>query len=189
MDKLHRTIGYIRGTPERGIVIEFGDKPRLRNYIDAAYGIHDRDGKSHTGGSIVFGKGGPLYVTSVKQAIVTKSSTESELVAFSDVTSEVVCMRNFAIGQGYPAEPAIVYQDNISTMHLIDKGGPCSKRSRHIEIRHFWMQEKIADGSIVVERCPTEVMWANMLTKPVQGAQFIVEREGLTNWEQTTPAQ
>ena len=39
-----------------------------------------------------------LYVTSVKQAIVTKSSTESELVAFSDVTSEIVCMRNFAIG-------------------------------------------------------------------------------------------
>ena len=74
-------------------------------------------------------------------------------------------------------------------MHLIDNGGPCSKRSRHIDLRHFWMQEKITDGSIVVEHCPTEVMWANMLTKPVQGAQFIEEREGLTNWEQTTPAQ
>ena len=51
-----------------------------------------------------------LYVTSVKQAIVTKSSTESELVAFSDVTSEVVCMRNFAIGQGYtqPNQPSYI---------------------------------------------------------------------------------
>ena len=183
MNKLVRVIGYIKATSERGIVVEFGDRPRLRSYIDAAYGIHERDGKSHTGGSLVFGKGGPLYVTSVKQSIVTKSSTESELVAFSDVSSEVVCLRNFAIGQGYPVEPAIIYQDNISTMHLIDNGGPCSKRSRHIDIRHFWVMEKITDGSIEVQRCPTEVMWANVLTKPVQGAQFAVERQGLTNWD------
>ena len=190
MTKLVRLIGYIKATPDRGIVVEFGNHPRLRSYIDAAYGIHERDGKSHTGGSLVFGKGGPLYVTSAKQSIVTKSSTESELVAFSDVSSEVVCLRNFAIAQGYPVEPAIIYQDNISTMHLIDNGGPCSKRSRHIDIRHFWVMEKIADGSIEVQRCPTEVMWANVLTKPVQGAQFIVERQGLTNWDvEESPAQ
>jgi hypothetical protein len=30
---------------------------------------------------------------------------------------------------------------------------------------------------------PTEEMVANLLTKPLQGAQFVKERAGLTNWE------
>jgi hypothetical protein len=74
------------------------------------------------------------------------------------------------------------YQDNNSTMTLIANGGPCSKRSRHIDIRYFWTAGKIADGTIEVVRCPTEIMWANMFTKPLMGAQFVVERKGLTNW-------
>ena len=182
MVKLERVLGYIRSTIERGIVIEFGTNPRPRAWIDASYGTHERDGKSHTGASIVFGTGGPLYVTSTKQPIVTKSSTEEELIAVSDVASEVISLRNFAIDQGYPPTPAIIYQDNMSTMSLINNSGPCSKRSRHIDIRHFWMAEKIADGSIEVVHCPTNAMWANSLTKPVGGAQFAFERQGLTNW-------
>ena len=85
MVKLVRVIGYLRREPDRGIVIDVGDDPAVGAFIDAAYGVHKGDGKSHTGASLVYGIAGPVYVTSVKQSIVTKSSTESELVAFSDV--------------------------------------------------------------------------------------------------------
>ena len=179
MSKLARVIEYLRVTADRGIVIDFGVDPRVRAYVDASFGVHERDGKSHTGGFIIIGNGGPLYVTSTKQTIVTKSSTEAELVAVSDLASEVISARRFAIGQGLPAHPAVIYQDNNSTMALIDRGGPCSKRSRHIEIRHFWVAEKVASGEIEIVRCPTAVMWANILTK---GAQFVLESKGLTNW-------
>jgi hypothetical protein len=182
MAKLDRVIGYLMGTPDRGIVIEFGTDPTAKAYIDASYAIHKRDCKSHTGASIIFGKGGPIYVTSVKQPITAKSSTEAELIAFSDVSSELISARNFAIAQGYPPTAAVAYQDNESTMKLVDNGGPCSKRTKHIEIRHFWMSEQIAKGVITVEHCPTQVMWANLLTKPLQGQQFVSERKGLTNW-------
>ena len=97
LKKLHRVIKYVRGTPHRGTVVEFGLNPRVKSYIDASYAIHDGDKRSHTGATFLFGKGGPLYVTSVKQGIVTKSSTEAELVAFSDVSSEVISLRNFSI--------------------------------------------------------------------------------------------
>jgi hypothetical protein len=153
------------------------DHPRSIS-IDASYVIHDRDKKSHSSCSIVLGTDGPLYTTSVKQSIVTKPSTEAELVAFPATTSAVITLRHLPIGQGYPAVPTTVYQDNISTTSLIDNGGPCSKRSRHIDIRHL---EKITDISIQVVRCPAEIMWANFLTKPVQCAQLIIERQ-LINW-------
>ena len=51
-------------------------------HVDASFGCHE-NGKSHTGVCITLGDG-PVFVRSVKQKIVTKSSTEAELVALSD---------------------------------------------------------------------------------------------------------
>jgi hypothetical protein len=42
--------------------------------------------------------------------------------------------------------------------------------------------EKVADEDVVIEHLSTDLMHANVLTKPVQGAQFERERAGLTNW-------
>jgi hypothetical protein len=36
---------------------------------------------------------------------------------------------------------------------------------------------------VAYEFCPSAVMPANLLTKPVQGAQFKIERESLTGWK------
>ena len=51
-------------------------------YVDASYGVH-ADGKSHTGMTISLGRGA-VHVRSSKQKIVTKSSTEGELVGLTD---------------------------------------------------------------------------------------------------------
>jgi hypothetical protein len=67
-------------------------------------------------------------------------------------------------------------------MALIQRGGPGSERSRHINIRHFWVTERVRDGEIAVVHLGTAEMFANALTKPVQGGQFETERAGLTNW-------
>ncbi len=86
------------------------------------------------------------------------------------------------IAQGYSVGPAVIYQDNLSCMALMKCGGPGSERSRHIGIRHFWVAERVAAGEVVIEHLSTDKMFANALTKPVQGAQFERERLGLTNW-------
>ena len=52
----------------------------VKAYIDAAYGVHQDSGKSHTGCAVVLGEAGPTFAKSAKQKIVTKSSTEAELV-------------------------------------------------------------------------------------------------------------
>ena len=172
----------MKGSRERGIILRIGASMRVRAYIDAAYGVHQESGKSHTGCAIVIGDGGPVYNKSTKQKIVTKSSTEAELVGLSDTASQAIHMRNFVIAQGYDVGPVIIYQDNMSCMALMKRGGPCSDRSRHINIRHFWLCEKVDDGEVIIEHLGTERMFANVLTKPVQGAQFIRERGQLTNW-------
>jgi hypothetical protein len=42
--------------------------------------------------------------------------------------------------------------------------------------------ERVVDEEVVIEHLSTDLMYANALTKPVQGAQFEKERRGLTNW-------
>ena len=181
--KLTRLLGYIRHTRSRGIVLKIGDTMTVKAYIDAAYGVHQDTGKSHTGCAIVLGNAGPLFSKSAKQKIVTKSSTEAELVGLSDTASQAIHLRNFVIAQGYDVGPAIIFQDNMSCMALMKRGGPGSERSRHINIRHFWLKEKVDQEEVIIEHLGTEEMFANVLTKPVQGAQFDRERYGLTNWD------
>jgi hypothetical protein len=181
--KLRRLLGYIRYSHTRGIVLRVGDTMVVRAFIDAAYGVHQDSGKSHTGCAIVLGEAGPIFAKSAKQKIVTKSSTEAELVGLSDTASQAIHLRNLIIAQGYDLKPAVIFQDNMSCMALIKRGGPVSERSRHIHIRYFWLTERVTQEEVTVKHLGTEDMFANILTKPVQGAQFVRERLGLTNWK------
>jgi hypothetical protein len=163
-------------------VLKIGEYMEVNAYIDAADEIHRASGKSHSGCAIVLGLSGPVHVKSTKQKIVTKSSTESELVALSDYASQAIWTRNFVTAQGYDVGPAVLHQDNMSCMALMKRGGPASARSRHINIRYFWVKERVDGKEAVVRHLRTEKMFVNVMTKPTQGQQFVQERDMLTGW-------
>ena len=80
---------------------------------------------------------------------------------------------DFMQEQGYVMEPSLIYQDNMSAILLENNGKlSSSKRTRHIKIKYYHMKEKKDDGEISFEHCPTEQMWADINTKPKQGAAF-----------------
>jgi hypothetical protein len=172
---------YLNATPTLGIVLQPGDgKISISSYVDASYGIHP-DGKSHTGMFIALGAG-PIFVKSSKQKIVTKSSTEAELVALSDSCSQVIWSREFLIAQGYDVDPAVIYQDNKSTITLVEKGRSTSDTTRHINVRYFFVKDKIESNEVSVVYLPTGSMIADALTKPLQGDLLRKMRDKLLNW-------
>jgi hypothetical protein len=85
----------------------------------------------------------------------------------------VLWTRNFLEAQGYVVHDNVVYQDNQSAI-LLEKNGRRSsgKQTRHIEIRYFFVTDKIKDGKVRVEYCPTEDMTGDFNTKPLQGSKF-----------------
>ena len=183
--KLVRLVRYLRDTRERGLLFRPGSKGiTVSTYIDAAYGVH-HDHKSHTGSCVVIGEVGAVHCRSSKQQIVCKSSTEAELVALSDCANQALYLRNFLIQQGYQCGPVTVYQDNLSCMALVERGRSGAERTRHIDIRYYWLKERVSKGEAIVKHMGTVDMFANMLTKPLQGQQFINEREGITGWDRT----
>ncbi len=182
--KLKRLVRYLRASRGRGLRLRPGARGvNVRAYIDAAYGVHI-DGKSHSGAAMMVGDNALVHVKSGKQSIVTKSSTESELVATSDNMNTAFHVRNFIIAQGHHTQPVDLLQDNLSCIALMERGRSNSMRTRHIQIRYFWIKERLEDGEARVTHMSTDLMGpANVLTKPLQGSQFILERQALTNWD------
>ena len=169
-EKLNRILGYIKSRPYIEVRLN-GDKlPNIEAYVDASYGTH-MNKKSHTGIYVTLGEG-PIIVKSVKQKIVSKSSTEAELNGLSLSLSVIMELKMFLFYQGLDVGQIIIYQDNQSVMKMVNHGRATSDNTRHIEISKFFVKQYIDNGEIKLQYKPTEEMTADTLTKPLQGKMY-----------------
>ena len=170
--KLQRVIGYLAGTPDLGK--RLGGDPNgnatLTSFSDASFAVHG-DMKSHNGQFITLGLGG-ILIKSNKEKLVTRSSTEAELVCLSDGVSLASHCAEFLKRQGIDVTPELM-QDNMSTIKLAEKGRSTSDRTRHIKIRYYFVNQFLENGEMKIKYCPTDEMVADILTKPLQGEKFI----------------
>ncbi len=112
----------------------------------------------------------------------TRSSTETELVTVDMFAPEMLWSLHFIQVQGYGVECVGLYQDNISTQLLIKNGKMSSgKKIKHIKAEFIFIKDRVDDGEIRVIDCPSKKMWADIMTKPLQGTAFRVMRAELMN--------
>jgi hypothetical protein len=149
----------------------------IKTWVDAAYGVHSDSMCGQTGAAIMMGKG-VLHSRSSKQKINVKSSTEAELVGASDFVPQTIWTRNFIEAQGYEVDDSEFMQDNMSAMKMERNGRQSAgQRSRHINIRYFFIKDRIASKEINLQHCPTATMIVDYFTKPLQGALFTKFRD------------
>jgi hypothetical protein len=186
--KLAKVIRYIRDTIHLPLVLGWDETGRLVWSIDASFAVH-MDMKSHTGYCLTMGKGA-VVSGSTKQKITTRSSTESELVGVDDTITFIEWISLFMKCQvkDYPdSDPlkllgtkVLAQQDNTSTIKLARNGSrSCGQRTRHINIRYFYITDKINDGTVVMSYCPTKEMVSDYFTKPLQGSLFRLHRNAI----------
>ena len=175
--KLKRVLGYIKSTLGLKLRLHCGDGvPVIKWWIDALYAVH-HDMKSQTGAVMSLGSGS-VFSKSTKQKINTKSSTESELIAASDMSGQVMWTVYFLKSQGYDIQRNIVYQDNQSAI-LLEKNRQLSssQRTRHINICYFFIRDRVENNDMEIVYCPTEEMLGDFFTKPLQGKKFLKFRK------------
>jgi hypothetical protein len=165
--KLSRVMKYLRSTLNMPLTLEADDLQIVKWWDDASFAVHG-DMKSHAGGAMTLGKG-VIYGTSTRQKLNTRSSTEGELVGVNDVMPQNLWTQYFLEAQGYMVKDSIIDQDNQSSI-LLEKNGRASssKRTRHINIRYFFVTDRIAANEVSVTYCPTGDMVADFFTKPLQ---------------------
>ena len=120
---------------------------------------------------------------STKQKLVTRNSTEAELVAANDIMPQLLWTRYFLEAQGYGVETNQLYQDNLSAILLVEKNGKwsSSKRTKHINIRYFFIKDRVNAEELSIKHSPTDEMVADFHTKALQGSKFFQCRRLILN--------
>ncbi len=135
-----------------------------------------RKSRPDTTGFVVTLFGSAISWRSKRQAIVAQSSTEAEYVALAHVTREVIWLRNILAELGFGLRhPTPVMEDNESAARLA-ANPEFHERSKHIDVKYHLVREMVANGIISVEPARTDVMRADMFTKPLDARRLHTHR-------------
>ena len=132
--------------------------------------------RSHAGGVIKFGIG-VFALESKMQKLNTKSSTDAEIVAGSDILPKVIYMHLFIEQKGHPIRENATCQDNQSVIKLEINGRKSrGKHTRHVEVRHFYIEDFVDKEMTTVKYCGSNKMLGDYFTKLLQGNLFLCFR-------------
>jgi hypothetical protein len=145
--------------------LRLGDNGMAMNgYCDADWG-GDADRRRSTTGYVFFMGKGAVSWNSKRQPTVALSTTEAEYMSASQSAKEAVWLRQLMADVGCVQEDATTIMcDNQGCIALAKNPKPHS-RTKHIDVQHHFIREKIEDEAIDMKYCPTEHMVADVLTK------------------------
>jgi hypothetical protein len=169
--KLKRLFSYLSQTKDLVMRYRINVLVDLIAYIDASFGIH-YDGTSSTG-MVMMIAGAVVAAWSARQHIVTKSSTEAEIVALSDGATPTLWGREWVLAQGHELGPTTIYQDNQSVIALMTNGRNARNRTRHLNVRYFFVRDRIKLKHLLAVYLSNDKMIADLMTKSVMGKLFV----------------
>lgn len=102
----------------------------------------------------------------------TLSSTESELVASHFAAKDIIHIRWVLEDMGVDMrKPTELYEDNQACILICMKEG-VSERTKHIEIKYFFVRDCILDGTIEMKKVHTNMQTADITTKSLPKEPF-----------------
>ena len=99
-----------------------------------------------------------------------------------EVVKEALFVRNVLefLVPGVHKSPIVVCEDNEGAIKLADNA-LSTARTRHIDIRHHFLREKVDKKEISVQHVESEGQHADVLTKPLSRRLFRIRRNVLLN--------
>ena len=182
--ELRHLLLYIKGTVDLGITYHLDHRPDFfidtnsfgapesfdlllpSTYTDSDWAGEATTRVSVSGFAITF-CGAVVSYGSERQACISLSTTEAELVAMARAVQECIFIRKlFSEFMGDIQQPTFVFCDNKGALDLV-KNNVHHKRTKHIEIKYFFARHKEADKTIITARVPTHFNLSDSFTKGV----------------------
>jgi hypothetical protein len=178
LDAAKRILKYVSSTLDLGLFYKKDSEFVLHGYTDADMG-GDLDDRRSTSGYVFSCGSASVSWCSKKQDSVSLSSTEAEYKASSLAAQECVWLRRL-VEDVYNAVtgPTVIRGDNQSALKLATNP-VCHARTKHIEIEHHFIREKVLDGIIGVEEVRSVDNVADIFTKSLSKGSFELLRAKL----------
>ncbi|KAI3649368.1 hypothetical protein MP228_005777, partial [Amoeboaphelidium protococcarum] len=171
-----RICKYLKGTSKLGIQLGGEHGTVIQGWSDADW-AGDTDGRKSTGGYLFKLANSPVSWQSKLQNIVALSSCESEYIALSNSAQEAIWLRRLLQEIGWTQDAAtLIHEDNQGAIAVIN-GNKTHSRTKHIDVRHHFIRTCVRDGHLRVVYCPTDLMLADILTKPLPTQKFLALRD------------
>ena len=169
----YHVLGYLVGCPKLDLIFtgKRADKEwNIEIFTDSDWGGEAKD-RISCGGNITKINGSVTHWEAIKQKTVSLSSCEAELYAYCDAVREAIYLREWFKFYMNKDLKIKIYCDNNGTLQVADHS-TSHKRTKHIEIRQFFVREHLKQKRISIAYVPTSKNIADILTKQVNTPRF-----------------
>jgi hypothetical protein len=166
MDAVDRIFAYLKNDPGKGIVYTGKHGLHLTGFVDSDFAGCEDSRRSTTGWVFTLA-GGPVSWSSQRQKTVATSTMDAEYIAGAEAAKEAVWIRNFINDLRIPGvhiDTVPLYIDNNSALRLT-RNPEFHSRSKHIDVKHHFIREKVDERVINTQRVETKDNLADVFTK------------------------
>ena len=180
MNAVFRILRYLKGTPGKGLLFSKNNVSNIFGYTDSDW-AGDQTTRKSTSGYFTFVEGNLVTWRSKKQKVVARSSAEAEFRGMAHGICELLWIRNILKDMGIDYEkPMNLHCDNKAAIEIAQN--PVQHdRTKHVEIDHHFIKEKLDQKIINFPFFKSENQLADILTKAVSGKVFhsIIDKLGM----------
>ena len=189
---------YLLATKDRGIKFKPDSSKGIECFVDAdfagAWDKADADNPENVlsrTGFIIFYCGCPVFWCSKLQTEIALSTAESEYIALSQATREVIPFVNLLKEISQYMKLSIkpsqmkckLFEDNTSCI-TIAEGKKFSPRTKHISLKYHWFRSFLSGPNklLEIQYVNTKEQVADILTKPIDKELFESLRKKSNGW-------
>ena len=175
-----RALGYLQRTKSASLVF-VADNTQLHGWSDASF---SPEGLRSHGGWCVCLFGCPVAWRSARQAFVTLSTAESELMASIECAVALESIQALLHTAGFDiADERVLHVDSQASLAI--SGGHGSWRTRHLRVRAEYLREQTRSEKLKLVFCPGAEQLADLLTKALPSSRIeeLVQPWGMRNFD------
>ncbi|KAI9190951.1 hypothetical protein LWI28_001272 [Acer negundo] len=165
-----RIIRFVNSTSNHGIWYSFNTNPSLVGFSDAHWGGNCDGMKSVLGGCFFPGNSLVSWFCK-KQNSISLSITEAEYIAAGSACTQLMWMKQMLADYSLEQRTFTLFCDNMSAIN-ISKNPVQHSRTKHIDIRHYFIRELVESKTIALQHVKTNDQLADLFTKPLDTLRF-----------------
>ena len=140
------------------------------------------DDKKSTSGYIFMMAEGAVSWKSIKQTLTASSTVEVEYMVCYEATCHTIWLQNFISALEVVhsiSRPLKLFYDNSAAVYF-SRNTRSTSHSKHIDVKFFFVKEKVAKFLISIEHTPTTSILSDPLTK---GLPFVCFKNTSPAWD------